>query len=181
MSNRLFIEDVMGTNYSQMKQIPLNETFKEMTCTTPIFFVLSPGIDPVRDIEKLGKNMGITGDDGNLYNISLGQGQETIAENAIKEASEKGRWVILQNIHLVVNWLPCLEKVIEKFSSSTDMGSLEDTVNEKYRLFISAEPAPDPKYHVIPQGEFYFLFYSMIIIESESCVTLVLRRKFERE
>lgn len=151
----------MGAIYSNMKQIPFNETYKEMTCTTPIFFVLSPGIDPVRDIEKLGKTIGITGDNGNLYNISLGQGQETIAENAISEATEKGGWVILQNIHLVVSWLPCLEKIIERLYSGSN---IEESLNEKYRLFISAEPAPDPQYHVIPQGKFHFTYMQPIIL-----------------
>jgi dynein heavy chain len=39
-------------------------------------------------------------DTGKLMSISLGQGQDKLAEKAIKEALGKGTWVILQNCHL---------------------------------------------------------------------------------
>lgn len=48
-----------------------------------------------------------------------------------------------QNIHLVARWLSTLDKKVERYST----GSHED-----YRVFISAEPAPSPESHIIPQG-----------------------------
>lgn len=48
-----------------------------------------------------------------------------------------------QNIHLVARWLGTLDKKVERYS----LGSHED-----YRVFISAEPAPSPESHIIPQG-----------------------------
>lgn len=50
---------------------------------------------------------------------------------------------LLQNIHLVARWLGTLEKMVEQYSE----GSHDD-----YRLFMSAEPAPSPETHIIPQG-----------------------------
>jgi hypothetical protein len=50
---------------------------------------------------------------------------------------------LLQNIHLVARWLSTLEKKVERYST----GSHDD-----YRVFISAEPAPSPESHIIPQG-----------------------------
>lgn len=50
---------------------------------------------------------------------------------------------VLQNIHLVARWLNTLEKRVERHS----MGSHPD-----YRVFMSAEPAPTPETHIIPQG-----------------------------
>ncbi|KAK2510302.1 hypothetical protein Q9233_017877, partial [Columba guinea] len=47
------------------------------------------------------------------------------------------------NIHLVANWLSSLEKKLEQHSE----GSHQD-----FRVFISAEPAPSPESHIIPQG-----------------------------
>lgn len=44
----------------------------------------------------LGLKLGFSTDMGNLHNVSLGQGQETVAERALKTAAEKGHWVILQ-------------------------------------------------------------------------------------
>lgn len=48
-----------------------------------------------------------------------------------------------QNIHLVKKWLPTLDKKLELYS----LGS-----SENYRVFMSAEPAPTPAGHIIPQG-----------------------------
>lgn len=70
-----------------------------------MFFILSAGVDPLKDVEKLGKKLGFTSDNGSFHNVSLGQGQEEVAESAMKLASEKGHWVILQNIHLVAKYV----------------------------------------------------------------------------
>lgn len=78
----------------------------------------------------------------NFYNISLGQGQESVAEQSLDIAAVNGHWIILQNIHLVRNWLPELEKKMEQLSEGP---------HPDYRLFISAEPNPDPHESIIPQ------------------------------
>lgn len=54
------------------------------------------GVDPLKDVEALGKKLGFTFDNQNFHNVSLGQGQETVAESALTLAGEKGHWVILQ-------------------------------------------------------------------------------------
>ena len=33
------------------------ETFKDTSSTTPIFFVLFPGVDPTKDVEDIGKSL----------------------------------------------------------------------------------------------------------------------------
>ncbi|NXO66570.1 DYH9 protein, partial [Phainopepla nitens] len=90
-----------------------------------------------------GKKLGYTFNHRNLHNVSLGQGQEVVAEQALDLAAKEGHWVILQNIHLVAKWLSCLERKLEQHSE----GSHRD-----FRVFVSAEPAPCPESHVIPQG-----------------------------
>ncbi|NXC15109.1 DYH9 protein, partial [Corythaeola cristata] len=90
-----------------------------------------------------GKKLGYTFNNRNFHNVSLGQGQEVVAERALDLAAKEGHWVILQNIHLVAKWLSSLEKKLEQHSE----GSHQD-----FRVFISAEPAPSPDSHVIPQG-----------------------------
>ena len=95
-----------------MIPIPFSESFEEASSTTPIFFILSPGVDPLNDVEALGKRLNYLEKMGNFHSISLGQGQELIAEQAMEKAKKEGHWVILQNIHLVKRWLPKLEKRI---------------------------------------------------------------------
>lgn len=95
-----------------------------------------------QDVEKLGKHLGFTLNGKNFHNISLGQGQEPLAEQSLDIAAANGHWIILQNIHLVKNWLPNLEKKMEQLSESP---------HPNYRLFISAEPNSDPHESIIPQ------------------------------
>lgn len=50
----------------------LESSFGDSTATTPIFFILSPGADPVKEIEALGRKLGYTAN-FNLHNVALGQ------------------------------------------------------------------------------------------------------------
>ncbi|ALC45571.1 CG41497 [Drosophila busckii] len=144
----LFVEQTMGRVYAEVQTPPFVAIFKELNAATPAFFILSPGVDPIRDVERYGQQQSFHADSGTLINISLGQGQELLAEQAIEQALASGQqWVILQNIHLVVNWLPTLEKLIERIVLQSEAQG-----ESNFRLFISAEPAPDAQYHVIPQG-----------------------------
>lgn len=43
-----------------------------------------------------GRKLGFTIDLGKLHNVSLGQGQEAVAEVAMEKAANEGHWVILQ-------------------------------------------------------------------------------------
>ncbi|XP_047143157.1 dynein beta chain, ciliary isoform X1 [Hydra vulgaris] len=140
---KLFVEEKLGSKYVEDRQVELSVSYEESGPATPIFFILSPGVDPLKDVEFLGKKMGFSSDNKNLHSVSLGQGQEIVAEKALDLASKEGHWVVLQNIHLVKKWLPTLEKKIELYS----IGS-----HPHYRLFMSAEPAPTRDSHCIPQG-----------------------------
>ena len=41
---------------------------------------------------------------GKYSSISLGQGQEPIAMNNLNNAHKNGGWVLLQNLHLTIEW-----------------------------------------------------------------------------
>ena len=138
-----FIEENLGHQYVENRQVPFSESYEESGPSTPIFFVLSPGVDPLKDVEALGNKLGYSTPNANFHNISLGQGQEVVAEKAMAIASKEGHWIVLQNIHLVKLWLPKLEKIIEEVSEGS---------NENFRLFLSADPAPTPASHIIPQA-----------------------------
>ena len=86
----------MGRKYVENRALEFSKSFEESGPATPMFFILSPGVDPLKDVEKLGKKLGYTTTRENFYNISLGQGQESVAERAIDLAAKKGHWVVLQ-------------------------------------------------------------------------------------
>ena len=69
----LYVEDKLGSKYVEKTSIPFEVSFQETGPGTPVYFVLSPGVDPLKDVEALGKKMGISTDNGKFHNVSLGQ------------------------------------------------------------------------------------------------------------
>lgn len=183
MYSRNFVEEKLGVTYTEGRKSEFAKSFKESGPASPVFFILSPGVDPLKDVESLGKRsttmhmfwshrakercfhkckkkhckveknrnnvfylfvwlwkcefqflhrfykknnnnkavlcalgkkLGFTIDLGKLHNVSLGQGQETVAEIAMEKAAKEGHWVILQVwIFFFVKLLPFRTKTVE--------------------------------------------------------------------
>lgn len=116
-----FIRDTMpnGEKYVDMDSTSsfaqiLNSSLQDSSPSTPIFFILSPGADPVKDVELMGKKNGFE-PNKNLWNVALGQGQDVVAMQKLETAHKEGHWVMLQNIHLMPKWLLELEKKLDEF------------------------------------------------------------------
>ncbi len=57
------------------------------------------GVDPTVWVEDMGRELGITQENGRFMNISMGQGQELPAEAAVKKFASSGGWIMLQVRH----------------------------------------------------------------------------------
>jgi len=130
-----------GTSFVEMDQKSafsdiLISSLDDSTPSTPIFFILSPGADPVKDVEAQARKRGFE-KGKNFSDIALGQGQEIVAMEKLERGLKEGHWVMLQNIHLMPKWLIELEKKLDQFAQ--DAGS----ANQNFRLFLSAEPSVD--------------------------------------
>ncbi|KAG8180010.1 hypothetical protein JTE90_020965 [Oedothorax gibbosus] len=143
---RDFVSDMLGSAFINSRSNDLEEILAESTSRTPVLFILSPGVDPLHDLEVCGLKRGFSSAAGNFQNVSLGQGQESIAEQTLDVGATEGHWVVLQNIHLAKGWLNRLEKKLE------EMGAAE--IHEGFRLFLSANPpeAASPDMKPIPPG-----------------------------
>ncbi|KAL0208847.1 hypothetical protein P9112_011434 [Eukaryota sp. TZLM1-RC] len=132
---REYVANAIGSKYVDSLPYSLETTYEEMSPDVPIFFILSPGVDPVKQVETLGKAKGKLIDDKTFNVISLGQGQTPFAEAALEEGFKNGSWVMLENLHLVLKWLPTLEKLMETMRES------ETPSHPEFRIFLTAEPA----------------------------------------
>lgn len=78
---------------SSFKEI-LDSSIIDSTPSTPIFFILSPGADPVVTVEALLPKYQIV--KGKSYhNVSMGQGQEQNALTRLEVGHKEGHWVML--------------------------------------------------------------------------------------
>jgi len=138
-----FVSEMMGEVYVQQAPFNVFDTFNETNSSTPIFFVLFPGVDPTPDVERVGATLDISIANGKFENISMGQGQEDRARDAIFRAAKEGTWIMLQNVHLMQSWMKLFEGYLEKASATAD---------PNFRCFISSEPPPLPYMKIIPES-----------------------------
>ena len=150
-----FISNTMGKDYVSQKPFNMQATFEETNNRTPIFFVLFAGVDPTPWVENLGKQMGISLENKRFVNISMGQGQEALAELIVKKFANEGGWVMLQNCHLMSSWVPKLERLLEIVSQDA---------HKDFRCFISAEPPPIASWKNMPES----LMQSCIKVANEA-------------
>ncbi len=126
-----FIELAIGKQYIDPPPFDLEACFADSSSCVPLVFILSPGADPMAELDKLAAKCGQA---STLVKVSLGQGQGPVAEAKVSEAVDRGSWVCLQNCHLAESWLPQLERLCENLDP--------EVVHEDFRLWLTAMPSP---------------------------------------
>ncbi|CAK0903564.1 unnamed protein product [Prorocentrum cordatum] len=125
--------DYMDCDGSSSFQQILQSSFDDSTSVTPIFFILSPGADPVKEVEAMGRKtinlqLGV-----NYHNVAMGQGQDVVAMAKLEIGHREGHWVMLQNIHLMPKWCIELEKKLDAFAVENSHFGM--------RVILSADPS----------------------------------------
>ena len=77
----------------------LEDSLRDSTPVTPLFFILSPGADVVGDLDKVAKKQGFE-KAVTYHNVSMGQGQDIVAMEKLEMGHKNGHWVILNNVSL---------------------------------------------------------------------------------
>eukprot|EP00331_Platyophrya_macrostoma_P018818 CAMPEP_0176474726 /NCGR_PEP_ID=MMETSP0127-20121128/43194_1 /TAXON_ID=938130 /ORGANISM="Platyophrya macrostoma, Strain WH" /LENGTH=757 /DNA_ID=CAMNT_0017870209 /DNA_START=1 /DNA_END=2274 /DNA_ORIENTATION=+ len=130
----------LGTLYIDPPSFNLDAAFQDSKWNIPIIFILSPGVNPMTELQKLADKLGYR---NMMDNLSLGQGQDGPAEAAIKMATKDGRWVILENCHLAVSFMPSLERIVETLTPDT---------HEGFRLWLTSMPSDKFPVTVLQNG-----------------------------
>ena len=103
-ATKLFIMGYLNEHYIQSHAMPYDQIFAQSHEKSPIVFILSPGADPLANVQKLAEQ--VFGAGSNKFRfLALGQGMENDAKSLIDGGVLKGHWVMLQNCHLLTSWL----------------------------------------------------------------------------
>jgi len=124
----------LGKEYLLTPPSDLNGLYGDSKSHAPIIIVISPGADPMSEIDNFSASRKIA-----VKSLSLGRGQSKKAIDAIKEAQitpakagTMGTWVVLQNCHLAPSFMPQLDALIEDIK--VDPAS-------SFRIWMTTEPS----------------------------------------
>ena len=118
--------------YVQSPTLNFKKILKQSNETSPILFILSPGADPLHDVQELANLEGYTGN--KFKSISLGQNMEKEAEELIINFAQRGYWAMLQNCDLLPDWLTSLEKLLETLPKKITK------IHKNFRLWLTTKP-----------------------------------------
>eukprot|EP00605_Chrysophyceae_sp_TOSAG23-4_P002934 GSChrysophyteH1.ASY1.ANO1.3229.1 assembled CDS len=120
-----FCTDLLRIDSVSPPPLSLDSYCKEATGKTPMLLVSSPGADPSKELQEYAaKTIG----PGSYEELAMGGGQQEVALHLLRDAATNGTWLCLKNLHLVVSWLPTLEK---------ELSSLEP--HQDFRLWLTSE------------------------------------------
>ena len=111
----IWITESIGPEFIEAPGYNLVKSYRESSNIIPIVFVLSPGSDPINDIQDYTVTMGY---EKKFDFVSLGRGQEKRAKEALESMRNQGGWALLQNCHLAPSFMGELEEIVENFDTN---------------------------------------------------------------
>jgi hypothetical protein len=122
---RIFVSATLGEQFVTPPPLNLMKIFQESSPLSPLIFIITPGIDPVDEISGVAASMDF---ERFVKFYSLGRGRGQGAEELIESSAESGYWLVLQNCHLSLSWMPRLEYLIDHLDPTE--------VHERFRLCL---------------------------------------------
>ena len=120
-----FVCGELGVESIAPAPLSMHRVCEEASASSPVLFIVTPGSDPSQELEEHAASRG----EGRYHQLAMGQGQAEEALRLLRECARTGDWLCLKNLHLVVSWLPTLEKEVYALDA-----------HPEFRLFFTSEP-----------------------------------------
>jgi len=136
-----FVTEFLDKRFIEPPPFDLKACYNDSLVITPLIFILSSGSDPNKDLDILAEDLNMS---DRLKRIALGQGQGKKASTMIEKGMANGDWVMLQNCHLSISWMPILEMTCEAMEV--------DKIHPEFRLWLTSMPSPSFPTAVLQNG-----------------------------
>ena len=124
-----FLGNVLDPRFMEPPVYNLPEFYKETNSKKPVLFILSASINTMNELQILKNYLRIR---VKIHYLPLGSTIDMKVKELILEGAKNGDWVLLENLHLVTDWLVLLEKFIESMETQN--------VHPNFRLWLSSMP-----------------------------------------
>ncbi|KAJ9594442.1 hypothetical protein L9F63_014127 [Diploptera punctata] len=121
---RKYVANSLGDRYNDPVITNYEEMYEESRPFAPMLCLLSLGSDPTNQILALAKKL-----EFQVRAISMGQGQEVHARKLLTLCMNEGKWILLQNTHLGLDYM------LELFVALTET----ETSHPDFRTWITTE------------------------------------------
>eukprot|EP00397_Hematodinium_sp_SG-2012_P000031 GEMP01000031.1.p1 GENE.GEMP01000031.1~~GEMP01000031.1.p1 ORF type:complete len:4639 (+),score=1050.01 GEMP01000031.1:391-14307(+) len=120
-----FINAQLGSKFTAPVSDQISDIYDESGSRKAVLYLLTAGSDPTNNIDELAKKKKKFPTD----KVSMGEGQEVVAYEKMKNGFINGSWVILQNCHLGIGFMNQMEDILVKTGD----------IDEDFRLWITTE------------------------------------------
>jgi len=134
-----YIADELGEQYVESTVVNLEDMILMDNDGKSVFiFALAESVDPSAELEALARSQGLE-----VLQVSLGDGDMAKAEKAIADGRQTGKWVILNNCHLCLQWIDRLEQLCDEILSKSETVDAGTGVAERsdFRLMLTIDRA----------------------------------------
>jgi dynein heavy chain len=123
-----FINNQLSPRFTAPISDAIQDIYEESGARKPVLYLLTAGSDPTLSIDELAKKR----KKFPTEKVSMGEGQEVVALEKMKQGFLAGTWVILQNCHLGIGFMNQQEEILTKTPE----------IDEEFRLWITCEITP---------------------------------------
>jgi dynein heavy chain 2 len=116
-----FCTDMLRVDSISPPSLSLANMHSESEPLSPVLLLSSPGSDPSKELQEFAEK---TVGTGQYESLAMGGGQQEIAISLLRSAAANGCWLCLKNLHLVVSWLPTLEKELSSLKPHNNFRSV---------------------------------------------------------
>ncbi|XP_052807224.1 dynein axonemal heavy chain 5-like isoform X2 [Mya arenaria] len=124
---RKYISEAMGARFAEAVILNMETMHAESTTRTPLICFLTMGSDPTENIMLLAKKLNIQ-----CSAISMGQGQDVHARRLLSISMAEGKWVLLQNCHLGLDFM---DELLDTVTNTENQ-------HESFRCWLTSEEHP---------------------------------------